>query len=250
VLRKALSKSGRSVVDGWLTSTALWARFSPIEALMSFHALRPLVVVSLLAITTPAAAQELEFPRPTSWNVRTENPAGAGSDEVYFVEMPPGWHVRTGPSAILWDTSNVAVGDFRVEMDVYLFDPGTRREPFGILVAGQRLDGPDPEYLSFVVREGGEYAVGRRRGAGTQTLIGWTRHPAIVSWQNRPGDEATAHNVLAVEAVPDEVRFFANDREIVALVRSALPPLDGVVGIRVSEDLELHVSGLEITGGR
>jgi hypothetical protein len=223
---------------------------SPIEALMSFQALRPLVVVSVLAITTPVAAQELAFPSPTSWNVRVENAAGEGPGDVYFVEMPPGWHVRTGPSSILWDAANVAGGNFRVEVDVYLFDPETRREPFGILVGGRQLDGPEPEYLSFVVREGGEYAVGRRSGGGTQTLIGWTRHPAIVSWRDRPGGETTAHNVLAVEAVPDEVRFFANDREIVALVRSALPPLEGVVGLRVSEDLELHVSGLEITGAR
>jgi hypothetical protein len=217
---------------------------------MSFQVLRTLVVVSVLATTRPVAAQELAFPRPTSWNARVVNAADEGADEVYFVEMPPGWHVRTGPSTILWDATNVASGNFRVEVDVYLFDPGTRREPFGILVGGRRLDGPEPEYLSFVVREGGEYAVGRQRGGGTQTLIGWTRHPAIVSWRDRPRDETTAHNVLAVEAVPDEVRFFANDREIVALVRSALPPMDGVVGIRVSEDLELHVSGLEITGAR
>jgi len=217
---------------------------------MSSHTLRPLIVASALAISGPAAAQEVALPPPASWHTRAETTEGDAPGEIYFVDMPPGWHVRTGPPAIFWDPANVAEGNFRVEMEVYLFNPGVRRKPFGIVVGGRGLDGPDQEYLSFVVREGGEYAVGRRSGTSTQTLIGWTSHPAIVSWENRPGGETAARNVLAVEAVPGEVRFLANNREIVALVRSALPPLDGVVGIQVSEDLELHVSRLEITPWR
>ena len=220
---------------------------------MLAHALRPFVVASVLiapTLVTPASAQDLEFPRPPSWRVEPDSAAGGASDEIYFVEMPPGWHVTTGPPVALWDPAISAAGIFRIEMEVYLFDPGGRQEPFGILVGGRGLGEPHQDYLSFLVREGGEYAVGRRMGSTTQTLLGWTRHPAILSWSERPENEVTVRNTLTVEAREDQVGFIVNGREVVTLVRRALRPLDGIVGIRVGGGLDLHVSRLEVFPGR
>jgi len=217
------------------------------------HALRPLAVAFALlasALATPAAAQELEFPRPASWSVYPDSAAGDAASEIYFVEMPPGWHITTGPPAAFWDASNEATGMFRAEMEVYLFDPSGRQEPFGILIGGRALGEWDQDYLSFVVREGGEYAVGRRVGSNTQTLIGWTAHPAILSWSERSENEVTVRNILAVEVREDQVGFVVNGREVVTLVRRALRPLDGIVGIRVGEGLDVHVSRLEISRAR
>jgi hypothetical protein len=210
-------------------------------------------VVSALitpALATPAAGQDLEFPRPISWRIDPDSAAGDVSGETYFVEMPPGWHVTTGPPVALWDPSISAAGMFRTEMEAYLFDPGDRQEPFGLLVGGRALGESDQDYLSFLVREGGEYAVGRRMGSTTQTLIGWTRHPAILSWSERPENEVTVRNTLAVEVREDQVGFIVNGREVVTLVRRALRPTDGIVGIRVGGGLDLHVSRLEVSPGR
>ncbi|HSR43332.1 MAG TPA: hypothetical protein VLL48_14185, partial [Longimicrobiales bacterium] len=116
-------------------------------------------LTALLTATAPlpVAAQEVEFERPSDWRVRLDDPGATSADDVYFVDMPPGWHVTTGPAAILWNPGTAVDGSYRVEMEVFLFDPESRREGFGLFVGGHDLDGPDRRYLYFLIREGGDF---------------------------------------------------------------------------------------------
>lgn len=206
--------------------------------------LPPLAAVALaLALTAPLASQDLK--RPDGWKVRFDRAGSTEADLQMFVSMPPGWHITTGPSGIFWDPALTATGNFRAEMEVFLFDPQGRREAFGIFLGGQDLEGPGQAYVYFLLREGGEFIVKRRQGADTPTLLDWTANGAIASFANR-GDEATAKNVLTVEAGAEKVRFLVNGAEVGELPRAQVP-LDGVVGIRVNHALNLHVSRLEVT---
>jgi hypothetical protein len=189
------------------------------------------------------ASQDLE--RPEGWKVRFDRAGSTEAELETFVSMPPGWHITTGPAGIFWDPALSAMGEFRAEMEVFLFDPGERREAFGIFFGGKDLEGPGQEYAYFVVREGGEFLVKLRRGADTPTLVAWTAHDAVASFAKR-GDDSTAKNVLTVEAGSDTVRFLVNGAEVAKLPRSQLP-VEGVVGIRVNHALNLHVSRLEVT---
>lgn len=193
-------------------------------------------------VATPVAAQDFE--RPEDWKVRFDDPGATESDLEMFVEMPPGWHVTTGPAGIFWHPSNTASGDFRAEMEVFLFDPRGRREAFGIFLGGRNLEGADQEYTYFLVRDGEQYIIKRREGAQAPTLRPWTGHEAVTAYGER-GDEASAKNVLAVEAEGDTVRFFVNDAEVASLPRSEVP-VDGIYGFRVNHALNLHVSRLEV----
>ena len=206
-----------------------------------------LVVASFALLPTALAAQQAELDRPESWQVRTDAPGGDAS-EVYFVEMPPGWHVTTGPAAILWDPATVAEGRFRVETEIFLFDPEGRREGFGVFIGGRRLDGSEPAYLYFLVREGGEFLVKRRDGERTEVVVPWSAHEAVASWAERPTGEATARNVLAVEVAEDELRFSVNGEEVTRIPREGIVT-DGRVGLRVNHHLNLHVSRLDVAGG-
>lgn len=200
--------------------------------------------VSLLVILAPAlAAQDLE--RPDGWQVRFDNPGASETDLEMFVEMPPGWHVTTGPAGIFWSPENTASGDFRAEMEVFLFDPQGRREAFGMFVGGEGLQGDGQEYTYFLLRDGGQYIIKRREGSEAPTVRPWTAHEAIVGYADR-GDAATAKNVLAIEADGDTVRFFVNDAEVASLSRSEVP-VDGIYGFRVNHALNVHVSRLEVT---
>lgn len=189
-------------------------------------------------LAAPLAAQDLE--RPADWKVRFDQPAP--DTAIYFVSMPPGWHITTGPAAILYDPERQAEGDYRVEAEVNLF-PGERREGFGIFVGGDDLDGADQSYIYFLIRKDGNYLIKRRTGSDTEVIVPWTPDDAIVK---HDGGEGTAKNTLAIVCGSDQVRFLVNGSEVKSLPRADLN-VDGVVGLRVNHRLNIHVTSLEVT---
>jgi len=201
--------------------------------------LTTLALAALLC--TPSAGQDFE--RPADWKVRFDNPGATEADLEMFVEMPPGWHVTSGPAAIFWAPANTASGDFRAEMEVFLFDPQGRREAFGIFVGGENLEGPGQEYTYFLLRDGGQYIIKRREGSQAPTVRAWTDHEAINGYADR-GDDASAKNVLTIEARGDTVTFLVNDAQVAQLRRSEVP-VDGIYGFRVNHALNVHISRLE-----
>ena len=205
----------------------------------------PVLLALVLSLAAPVSAQEGELPE--GWLIRTDRPEQDVS-EILFVDMPPGWHVTTGPAAILWNPELRGEGDFRVEMEVFLFDPEGRREAFGFFLGGSGLQGEDQRYTYFLIRDGGEFILKERRGAEAPTLVGWTEHPAILGYEDREEGDVTVKNVLAAEVSGDEVRFLVNGREVARQPREGLP-LDGVVGLRVNHRLNLHVTRLDVTPG-
>ena len=202
-----------------------------------------LAVVLTPALPLAAAAQEDALPPPEGWFARTDH----GGDGVEAMQqMPPGWHVTTGPAGIFYHPDTTASGDFRVESTVFLFDPEGRSEGFGIFFGGTGLEGDDQAYTYLLVRQDGSVIVKRRDGRGTSTLLPWTKHEAVVTWAGRGEGAATAKNVLFVEAAGDEIVFGVNEAEVFRTAREG-QHVDGVVGLRVNHGLNLHFSSLEVT---
>lgn len=201
-------------------------------------------VVALVALSWASAGAAQELERPEGWQIRFDNPEMSEDDLQMFVDMPPGWHVMSGPAAVYWTPEMEASGNFRVEMEAFLFDPGERREAFGVFVGGQAMTGDDVQYSYFLLRNGGEFIVKRRDGAEAPTVMPWTAHDAVMSFADREEGGASIGNVLAVEAGPETVRFFVNDQEVASVPRADFPA-DGVYGFRVNHGLNLHISMLE-----
>ncbi|WP_412060811.1 hypothetical protein [Rubrivirga sp. IMCC45206] len=220
--------------------------------------MRPLFLAVLAALALPATAQDAprapqgeNLATPPTWSVRVDAPHAEHGDDAHhtptvgadstfdirFVNMTPGWHITTGPAGIFWHPASTASGLFQAETKVHLFDPGERREAFGLLVGGTDLDGDAPRYDYFVIRQGGEFLVKRRDGDATTTLVPWTAHDAIVAYA--PGDGAVA-NTLAVDVGAAEVAFSINGAEVARLPRGEVRT-DGIVGLRVNHALNLHV---------
>lgn len=183
---------------------------------------------------------------PAGWEMRLDRTDRGGPEEVSFVEMEPGWHVTTGPAVILYDPDTRAAGDYRVESEIFLFDPGERREAFGFFIGGTDLAGDDQAYTYFLIRRTGEFLIKNRAGAETSVVQDWTAHDAVLSWDAKPADEATARNVLAVEVGDTQVAFYVNGQEVASVPRSEVRT-EGVVGLRVNHGLNLHVGSLEVT---
>lgn len=197
---------------------------------------------ALTAAASGASAQDQE--RPEGWNVRFDDPSRSEADLEMFTDMPPGWHVTSGPAAVYWGPEMEASGDFRVEMEVFLFDPGQRREAFGVFVGGREMESDAIEYSYFLLRNGGEFIVKRREGPEAPTVLPWTAHPAVLAFEDREEGGATVKNVLVVEAQGETVRFLVNDAEVASLPREQFAT-DGTYGFRVNHGLNLHISRLE-----
>lgn len=191
-------------------------------------------------------AEPAEGEWPAGWEARLDHPDRESREEVAFTTMSPGWHVTTGPATILWDPADTASGSYRVEAEIFLFDPGQRREGFGLFIGGRDLQGEGQRYTYFLIRRDGRFLIKKRQGEETMTVQDWTEAPAIVTWEER--GEETADNVLALDVGPEEVVFSVNGEEVARQPRSAVDA-DGVVGLRVNHGLNLHVSRLDVTNG-
>lgn len=202
------------------------------------------LVLALLAFGGALQAQQADsMPRPNGWHVRPDA-ADANIDDVIFSNMPPGWHITTGPAVIVFHPDSSASGRYRVETEIFLFDPGQRLEAFGLFIGGRNLAAEEQRYTYFMIRQDGRYLIKRRSGRDTRVVQDWTEHAAILKYADR-GEGATAKNVLAIEVASDDVVFSVNGREVERLPRAGLDA-DGVVGLRVNHALNLHVTKLQI----
>lgn len=186
-------------------------------------------------------------PKPAGWLIRLDRPDRGTPDDVMFTEMAPGWHVTTGPAALLHHPDSTATGTYRIDSNVFLFDPGERREGFGIFFGGRDLQGPAQQYVYYLLRRDGKYLIKTRDGEETGVVQDWTAHPAIRSWDDRPAGEGTVENALAVVVGAEDVAFLVNGTEVTRVARSQLPATDGAFGLRVNHSLNLHVTSVRAT---
>ena len=200
-----------------------------------------LLVTALLIVPATLSAQSW----PDGWQVHPDRP-GVDVTTIAFTEMAPGHHVTTGPAAIFWQNDAEAGGRYRLDLEAHLFDPEGRREAFGVFFGGRDLADATQRYTYFLIRDGGEFLIKERDGRETSTLVEWTSHPAIRSFADREEGGASILNHLAVEADDDEVRFYVNGAQVTSVTRRP-GALEGIAGLRVNHNLNLHISRLQVS---
>lgn len=200
--------------------------------------IRALAIALLAASAAPLSAQDPA--PPPGWVVRLDDPAAA-EPAVELAAMPPGWHVTAVPAAILYDPQHVGSGAYRVEAETYRF-PGGLESGFGIILGGSDLSGRVPDYFAFLIDGTGRFELYHRAGDEVHPVSRRAEHAAVVPWT-----EGAVKNVLAAEVRPDSVRFSVNGQEVAAFERQPYMDFDGVVGLRIDGDVDLHVSRLDVT---
>ncbi|MCU0626476.1 MAG: hypothetical protein MUF21_08325 [Gemmatimonadaceae bacterium] len=204
-----------------------------------------LLVGPVLAQARPAAPARATV--PAGWVVRPDADAMGHGDgaTVSFVAMQPGWHVTTGPAAILYDSTRRATGNWRLEAVIHLFDPGARAEGFGVFFGGANLASPTQRYAYALVRRDGRALLKVREGETTRTVREWAANAAIPQW--KPGPKgASVRYPLVVEARGDRVTVLVNNVSVLDAPRRELPT-DGIVGLRINHALNVHVETLTVT---
>lgn len=188
-----------------------------------------------LAVLVPSlsSAQRVE-----GWRKVTDS---GTADSVLHDRMPPGWHITTGPAAILFDPAHQAKGRFAIEAEIHLF-PGQSNEGFGIFLGGSSLDGANASWTAFLIRKDGSASVERRMNGATTLLI-----PAITSTAVKPhtGGEGTALNQIRVLVQGDSAVFAANGQRMAAISTRELS-LDGTFGFRIGKGVNLHITNLDL----
>jgi hypothetical protein len=188
----------------------------------------------LLAPADPFLANGAKL--PGTWRARPDRP-DVRPDQLRFVAMGDGFHATLGPAALFYEPDRKATSVFRARVTLTQTRPSEHPEAYGLFVGGKALEGPAQSYLYFVVGQDGRYLIKHRAGAETHTLVDWSIHSAV----RKPGADGRATNQLQIDVEAERVRFLLNDVEVATLPRNGRFETDGIVGLRLNHNLDLHV---------
>jgi len=198
-------------------------------------------------LTCLPAQSSAQLSTPPHWKWVTDEPARLVTEQAVpdsgwrFVAMPPGWHITTGPRALLFDPAFRGEERFTVESRLILF-PDPSDEGYGLFIGGRHLETDSRSFTAFLVRRDGMAAVVRVIGAATEYIVPWKESKGVVPH----GGSGTVSNVLRVSAGPSDVVFQVNGDTVAVLDRSALA-VDGEFGFRIGARLNMHVMNLDYT---
>ena len=204
--------------------------------------------VWLILAAVPVMAQ---LTTPADWRWRLDTPADLVTTldvperSWLFVSMPPGWHVTTGPGALLYPAEAPALTpNFSLEATIFLF-PGESREEFGLFIGGADIEpSRPPEYTAFVLRRDGQVAVLKRTAAGVTPLVNWQAHDAIVPHQG--GGTEPVKNVVRIDVDRVAIQLLVNGTGVAKVARADVRT-DGRIGFRIGSGVNLHISSLDVT---
>lgn len=177
---------------------------------------------------------------PAGWQARLDRPTDLITN-LTFVAIRTGLHFTTGPAGAFYQPSSLAKGAYQVRAGFTQTKPSNYPEGYGLFIGGADLQGPNQQYTYFLVRQDGRYIIKRRIGAETKTIQDWTANATIV----KPNTQGQSDNVLSVVVGPT-VRFIVNGTEVSTQPRAAIDT-EGVAGLRVNHNLDLHVEGFTVT---
>lgn len=179
---------------------------------------------------------------PAGWAVRSDDAEGTANVKV--APMGQGMHVTLGPAIILYKENSGGTGPFHALATFTQTRKATHPEGYGLFYGGQALDGARQKYTYFLVRQDGTYLVKRREGEKTTEVTkGWVASPAVKQLDAK----GTASNLLEIDAKrdPSKVVFMVNGQPVHTLDAKATD-VNGVVGIRVNHNLDLHIDGFDV----
>jgi hypothetical protein len=177
---------------------------------------------------------------PEGWSARLDR--GTDMSKMKFVVMDPGFHVTLGPAAIFWRAADRANGAFHTVATIHQMKAPAHPEGYGLFYGGQALDGEEQKYTYFLVRGDGTYLVKQRNGAETANVTeGWVEHAAV----KKQDAEGKTMNKLEIDATGDQIRFLVNGQQVHTMA-AAPGSRNGIVGLRINHNLDLHVEGFEV----
>ena len=204
------------------------------------------VFVSVLAsiAITPLLGQA-----PKGWKMRVDRSTSAsdpdGEGAVKFVTMGSGFHATNPQAAVYWNPANTATGTYTLKGTFTLMKPSGHNNYYGLAFGGSGLDGAQQSYLYFLIGQNGSFIVKRRDGdAKTENIAPRTPHEAV----KKPDASGKSTNVLEVRVGADKIDYVVNGTVVHTTPKTGLTEkTDGIYGIRVNHQLEVHIESLSVS---
>lgn len=221
-----------------------------------------ITVAAVMAPCATAAAQDADRKvagggiTAPGWTGRIDAAAAANGqtiNDAKLMAMGSDLHVVTGPAATYWSPANSATGEYTVKAtfkEPAYMSLNNHPHPYGIVVAGNDLDGDAPRYLYCAAYGNGRFIM---RGFGPKPfqLNGRGEEHAAIRKAGAKGEPVTQE--VAVTVRSDKVECAVNGTVVGSYPRSAvvadgrLATTDGLYGIRIGHNAEAVVSGLTMT---
>jgi hypothetical protein len=177
---------------------------------------------------------------PAGWQARLDSPS-AKLDGVKFEAMGGGFHVTSGPAGIYYKPDQKASGAFETHATFTQLEPAMHPEAYGLFIGGADLQGENQKYTYFLIRQDGKFLIKKREGAATPNVMSWTESPAI----KKADASGKMTNTLSVDVGKDNVRFLVNGTEVASQPAAQLDT-NGIAGLRVNHNLNVHVEGFGV----
>ena len=222
---------------------------------------KTMVALALGAMLAPAIVSAQDADKKVAgggdlapgWQMRVDPHAGSGTPPK-FVAMGSGFHATSGSRAIYWRPGDVATGNYKVSATFTLEKSPGHAEAYGLVFAGKDLTTPKQNYLYFTLGGNGSYLIKHRAGDddATQlhTIQNWTPSDAIA----KPDASGKSTDKLEVVVGPQKIQYLINGKEVYSMDRAKavgagnmLSSTDGIAGIRVSHNLDVHIADFKIT---
>jgi hypothetical protein len=201
-----------------------------------------LLTVSLAVSAAPLAAQA-----PDGWKVRVDRSTSAQDPDdtpnLKFATMGKGFHVTGGPAGTFWNPASTAKGDFTASATFQLMKPSGHVNYYGLIFGGGDLDGATQNYIYFLVAQDGTFTIRHRAGDQVHDVQARSANPAV----RQPGADGRSSNALEVRVAGSTISFVVNGTVVHTAPKSGMAAkTDGIVGIRVNHQLDVHVDGFSV----
>lgn len=214
---------------------------------------------ALFAAVPSVTAQDA----PEGWRLRLDESTNADDPDdvpdVQFRTEGGGFRIDTGPAALAWHPDHRIEGEYILDGRFTLLAPSDHVNYYGLVYGGRNLDGPEQNYLYFLVAQDGSFIVKHRAGDGvTHDIAPRTPHEAVVT----PDPGGRSVNQLQVSVTEEGTEFSVNGTVVYTLgaiiqARLNMPELpgmrstpNGIWGVRVNHRIPgVLVEGLRVRTG-
>jgi hypothetical protein len=163
-------------------------------------------------------------------------------------------HVTTGPATTYWNPANKATGNYTVKAtftEPKFMNLNSHPHPYGIVIAGNDLDGDSQSYLYCAAYGNGNFIV---RGFGPEPFqVNGRRGEANDAVHKAAGKDQPVTQEIAVSVKGDKVECAINGTVVGSYPKAdlvaagKLKSTDGVWGIRFAHNTDATVTGLTMT---
>jgi hypothetical protein len=169
-----------------------------------------------------------------------------------FAPEGSSWRLTTGAAGLYWSPANMGKGDFSVKATfTEPKQPYNHPHPYGVFIGGKGLDTETPQALYCVAYRNGNYIVRGFSGGKVFPVVGKpTPNDAV---KKAEGPEAQVVQDVAMSVRGDKVECTVNGTSVWSAAKAdvtgagKLASTDGIAGIRVNHQLEVHVDDFAVT---